>query len=125
MSHQQYSDDAGQYSKPDEAHSTQPTADNYTAAPPPVGYVFIFEDWNERNGNIYYRWRLKDEKDWHERLTPYRQKPTVTYKYVSPQSLGKLKNQAEVIDLVATGSDAKNSVTNPPEGLNSRRSKNG
>lgn len=41
--------------------------------------VGVFEDWNERDGNIYYRWRLEGEETWHEKLTPYTEKPYFTY----------------------------------------------
>lgn len=45
--------------------------------------IVLYEDWNEREDGVYYRWRRSDEKKWHERLTPYKQKPIHQYKILS------------------------------------------
>lgn len=57
--------------------------------------VTIFEDWNEVDGKIYYRWRRKDEKEWHVKLTPYKQKPFIQYKLISPEELSELEDNHE------------------------------
>lgn len=55
--------------------------------------ITIFEDWNERNGKVYYRWRLADpgvpaeDSHWHEVLTGYSQKPIMTYKLLTEAQL--------------------------------------
>lgn len=45
--------------------------------------VTIIEDWNERDGKIYYRWRLADEEQWHEILTAHKQKPHISFRYLT------------------------------------------
>jgi len=44
--------------------------------------ITILEDWNERDGKIYFRWKLLSEDEWHEKLTPYKTKPIVNFKYM-------------------------------------------
>lgn len=52
--------------------------------------VRILEDWNERDGKVYYRWKRTDENasaeegEWHERLTAFKTKPAFYMKYISP-----------------------------------------
>lgn len=51
----------------------------------PIGHIVIYEDWNQDNdGCVWYRWRREGEKHWHVKLTPLKQKPIVSYKYISP-----------------------------------------
>lgn len=51
--------------------------------------VTILEDWNERADGVYYRWKRVDEDgtaeegEWHEKLTPFKQKPVVYFKRLS------------------------------------------
>lgn len=52
-----------------------------------VEYVTIFEDWNERDGRIYYRYRFEGEKEWHERLTAHKQKPFIRWQLLTPIEL--------------------------------------
>jgi hypothetical protein len=61
-------------------------ADFFKGSAPPR--VTILEDWNQdSDGRIWYRWKLASEKDWHFKLTPYKQKPYVQYKYISTEEL--------------------------------------
>jgi len=53
--------------------------------------ITIYEDWNEIDGKIYYRWRLHGEKEWHTKLTAYRKKPYIKFKYISEQELKELE----------------------------------
>lgn len=45
--------------------------------------VTIIEDWNEREGCIYYRWKITGAEDWNEKLTPYKEKPVIQFKTLS------------------------------------------
>ena len=45
--------------------------------------ITIYEDWDERPDGVYYRWRLPGERQWHERLTAYKQKPVLYRKVLS------------------------------------------
>lgn len=58
-------------------------------------FVTIYEDWNERDGKVYYRWRLSSEKQWHEKLTAYKEKPTGHVRYVSEIEFGEFKKKFE------------------------------
>ncbi len=60
----------------------------------PVSYIRIYEDWNQDDdGNIWYRWRYEGEKQWRVKMTPYKEKPIIKFKYVSPQELGRLEKR--------------------------------
>lgn len=68
--------------------------------------VVIYEDWNERDGKIYYRWRVEGEKVWHEKLTAYKQKPTIQWQRLS---------QEQVNDLLIEGSNVNTDAANAPK----------
>ena len=59
--------------------------------------ITIYEDWNEIDGKIYYRWRLSGEKEWHTKLTAYRKKPYIKFKYISEQELKELEQWQRVV----------------------------
>lgn len=48
----------------------------------PYSPVTVYEDWNERDGKIYYRWKVANG-EWNERLTPHKEKPMGYVKYMS------------------------------------------
>jgi len=54
-------------------------------------YITIMEDWVEREGKVYYLWKTPEETEWHEKLTPYTQKPYFTFKYLTKPEFDKLK----------------------------------
>lgn len=45
--------------------------------------VVILEDWVEKDGDVYYRWRTPEATTWNYILTPYKHKPIVHYKYLN------------------------------------------
>lgn len=51
----------------------------------------IYEDWNEVDGKIYYRWRRKDESEWHIKLTAYKEKPVCRYRIITLRELKELE----------------------------------
>ena len=66
-----------------------------------LDYVTIFEDWNERDGKIYYRYRFEGEKEWHEKLTAHKQKPFIRWQLLTPK---ELESKLERLDSVETQS---------------------
>lgn len=53
--------------------------------------ITIYEDWNEIDGKIYYRWRIEGEEKWHVKLTAYKEKPVMQYKLLSIKELERLE----------------------------------
>lgn len=61
--------------KSNNAKDSAPTADTPT--------VTIYEDWDEIDGEIWYKWRVVGEKDWHRKRTAHKQKPVIRFKQLS------------------------------------------
>lgn len=55
--------------------------------------ITVLEDWNEVDGKIYFRWKLKNDKEWNVKLTPYKEKPWVHFKYMSPKEFENYKTE--------------------------------
>ena len=50
-----------------------------------TGTITIYEDWDERPDGVYYKWKLPEEPEWHEKLTAHKQKPVIRFKYLSEE----------------------------------------
>lgn len=57
--------------------------DDLSSQPSEELTVTIYEDWEEVDGKIYYKWRLPGDTAWHIKETPYKQKPIIRFKTLS------------------------------------------
>lgn len=57
--------------------------------------VTIMEDWVEIEGTVFYRWKRPEEKDWHYKKTPYKQKPVVQFRYMTEEEFGWLAEDSK------------------------------